>query len=56
VLSRYELKIFDRSHPECKAFLTHLGRAFIVEVTLRVGINHNLRCVSYVNIPAAELV
>ncbi|AUX46488.1 FAD-linked oxidase [Sorangium cellulosum] len=54
-LSRYELRTFDRSHPDCKAFLTHLGRAFLTEVTLRVGANQDLRCVSHVDIPATEL-
>ncbi|HTN82201.1 MAG TPA: cholesterol oxidase substrate-binding domain-containing protein [Sorangium sp.] len=53
--SRYELRTFDRAHPDCKAFLTHLGRAFLAEVTLRVGANQNLRCVSRVDIPATEL-
>ncbi|XXY44886.1 cholesterol oxidase substrate-binding domain-containing protein [Sorangium sp. So ce269] len=55
MLSCYELRTFDRSHPDCKAFLTHLGRAFVADVTLRVGTNQNLRCVSYVDIPATEL-
>lgn len=52
---RYVLRRYERSHPHCKALLTHVGRSFVTEVTLRVGPNYNLRCVSYVNIPAGEL-
>ena len=51
----YVLRTFDRADPDCTALLTHVGRAFLTEVTLRVGANQNLRCVSTVNIPAAEL-
>ncbi|MGQ0778950.1 MAG: cholesterol oxidase substrate-binding domain-containing protein, partial [Pseudonocardiales bacterium] len=51
----YVQRTFDRAHPHCKAFLTHLGRAFLTDVTLRVGANTNLRCVSRVDIPVAEL-
>ncbi|MEE6259869.1 cholesterol oxidase substrate-binding domain-containing protein [Plantactinospora sonchi] len=51
----YVLRTFDRADPDCAAFLTHLGRAFVTEVTLRVGENQNLRCVSIVDIPATEL-
>ncbi|HKQ75777.1 MAG TPA: cholesterol oxidase substrate-binding domain-containing protein [Blastocatellia bacterium] len=52
---QYALRTFDRSDSNCKAFLTHAGRGFITEVTLRVGPNYNLRCVSQVGIPASEL-
>ena len=52
---RYVLREFERSDPDAKAFLVHLGRAFVVEVTLRVGENQNMRCVSYTDIPASEL-
>jgi FAD/FMN-containing dehydrogenase len=52
---RYRLRTFDRADPDCAALLTHVGRAFLTEVTLRVGANQNLRCVSTVEIPAAEL-
>ncbi|MEO3747847.1 cholesterol oxidase substrate-binding domain-containing protein [Plantactinospora sp. B5E13] len=51
----YVLRTFDRAEPDCAAFLTHLGRALVTEVTLRVGANQNLRCVSSVDIPASEL-
>jgi len=53
--SAYVLRVFDRSHPDCKAFLTHLGRALLSEVTLAVGANSNLRCQSLVSVPASEL-
>ncbi|MFK3979480.1 cholesterol oxidase substrate-binding domain-containing protein [Micromonospora sp. NPDC050397] len=51
----YVLRTFDRADPACVALLTHVGRAFVTEVTLRVGANQNLRCVSTVDIPASEL-
>lgn len=51
----YNLRTFQRADPDCAAFLTHVGRAFLTEVTLRAGANQNLRCVSTVGIPAAEL-
>jgi FAD/FMN-containing dehydrogenase len=51
----YALRTFHRSQPACAALLTHVGRAFVTEVTLRVGANDKLRCVSRVDIPAAEL-
>jgi FAD/FMN-containing dehydrogenase len=52
---RYDLRTFDRSEPAARAFLTHVGRALLTEVTLRVGANNNLRCVSRVDIPASTL-
>jgi len=53
--SSYQLRTFDRSDPDAKAFLTHLGRAFLTEVTLRVAANAKLRCQSFVDIPGSEL-
>jgi FAD/FMN-containing dehydrogenase len=53
--SRYVVRRFERADPRCAALLVHLGRAFITAVTLRVGPNQNLRCVSSVDIPASEL-
>jgi FAD/FMN-containing dehydrogenase len=52
---RYGLRTFDRTDLAIGPLLTHLGRAFITEVTLAVEPNANLRCVSYVDIPAAEM-
>lgn len=51
----FVLKTFKRSDADAKAFLVHFGRAFITKVTLMVGDNYNLRCVSRTNIPASEL-
>jgi FAD/FMN-containing dehydrogenase len=51
----YRLRTVDRSEPDCAALLTHLGRAFLTEVTLRVGADQNLRCISDVTVPASEL-
>ncbi|MFE9444518.1 cholesterol oxidase substrate-binding domain-containing protein [Streptomyces sp. NPDC006602] len=51
----YELRTFRRDEADCAALLTHLGRALVVEVVLRVGANTSLRCVSRVDIPAGEL-
>jgi FAD/FMN-containing dehydrogenase len=51
----YALRTFERSDAQCPALLTHLGRAFLIEVTLSVRENYYLRCVSDVTIPAGEL-
>jgi FAD/FMN-containing dehydrogenase len=51
----YVARSFARTDPDCAALLTHLGRAFVTEVTLLAGPLARLRCVSRVDIPAAEL-
>jgi FAD/FMN-containing dehydrogenase len=51
----YLARSFTRTDPDCAALLTHLGRAFVTEVTLLAGPLVQLRCVSRVDIPAAEL-
>jgi FAD/FMN-containing dehydrogenase len=51
----YVLRTFARDEADAAALLTHLGRALVTEVVLRVGANSNLRCVSRTDIPAAEL-
>jgi FAD/FMN-containing dehydrogenase len=53
--NQYILKTFERSNSQCKAFLVHLGRAFIVEATLQVVQNQRLRCQSIIGIPVSEL-
>ncbi len=53
--SQYVLRKFQRTDPDCRAFLPHLGRSFITEVTLQTGANQRLRCQSFFDIPAAEL-
>ena len=51
----YVLRTFHRADPDGAAFLASLGRAFVTEVTLQVGRNSNLRCVSRVDVSAEEL-
>ncbi|MFJ3670970.1 cholesterol oxidase substrate-binding domain-containing protein [Streptomyces sp. NPDC090106] len=51
----YARRTFARDEADAAALLTHLGRALVTEVVLRVGANANLRCVSRTDIPAAEL-
>ena len=53
--SQYVLKTFQRSDPDIRAFLAHLGRAFVTQVTLQVAASQNLRCQSWVDISAATL-
>jgi FAD/FMN-containing dehydrogenase len=53
--SQYKLKTFSRSDPAIGPLLVSLGRAFITEVTLRVGANQRMRCQSYVTIPYSTL-
>lgn len=52
---RYVVRRFSRSHPDAHVLLTHLGRAFVTEVTLRAATNQHLRCESFTDIPASEL-
>lgn len=52
---RYVVKIFTRSDPEIAALIVHVGRAIITEVSLMVGQNYNMRCVSRIDVPAWEL-
>ncbi len=51
----YRLRRFTRAHADAPAFLTSLGRALLVDVTLRAERERAVRCVSRVDIPAAEL-
>ena len=53
--NQYVLKTFQRSDPDIRPFLAHLGRAFITEVTLQVAQNQNLRCQSWVNQAVANV-
>jgi FAD/FMN-containing dehydrogenase len=53
--SEYVLKTFARSDPDIRAFLAHLGRAFVTSVTLQVAASQNLRCQSWVDVTAADL-
>jgi hypothetical protein len=51
----YVARDFHRGEGDDKAFLAHLGRAFLLNVTLQVCDNYNLRCQSLVDITAAAL-
>lgn len=53
--NQYVLRTFSRSDPESKAFLAHVGRAFLTEVVLQVGANQRLRCQSWFDIPWTEM-
>ena len=52
---QYVLTTFQRSDPDIRAFLAHLGRAFITSVTLQLATSQNLQCQSWVDISAADL-
>ncbi len=53
---QYVLKTFQRNETAIAPLLTHVGRAFITRVRLRVGPSMKLRCQSYTSIPATELL
>ncbi|MDR7276147.1 cholesterol oxidase substrate-binding domain-containing protein [Catenuloplanes atrovinosus] len=53
--SSYALRTVPRSDPDAAALLTDLGVLCLVEVTMRVGVNANLRCLSRVDLAASEL-
>src|SRR6266851_2411110 len=52
---QYVLRTFQRSDPDIRAFLAHLGRAFVTQVTVQVAANQTLRCQSWVDVSAAAL-
>jgi FAD/FMN-containing dehydrogenase len=52
---QYVLRTFQRTDPQCRALLVHIGRTFVTQVTLQAGPNQRLRCQSMVDIPATEL-
>jgi FAD/FMN-containing dehydrogenase len=52
---QYVLKTFQRSDPDIRAFLVHLGRAFVTQVKVQIARNQTLRCQSWFNVPAATL-
>jgi len=53
--SQYVLKTFQRPDPDIRAFLAHLGRAFVTQVTVQIARNQTLRCQSWFDVPAATL-
>jgi len=46
---QYVPRTFKRGESDAKALLAHLGRALVVEATLQVIDNYNLRCQSFTN-------
>jgi FAD/FMN-containing dehydrogenase len=52
---RYVLRTFRRDDPELRPMLVHLGRAVVTDVTLRVGKDVPLRCVSRLDLTVDEL-
>ncbi|WP_214414034.1 cholesterol oxidase substrate-binding domain-containing protein [Sphaerisporangium fuscum] len=54
-LGAYTLRTYSRSDPAIQALLVNLGRAFVTEVTLRVGPERRLRCQSWFNVSADTL-
>src|SRR6185436_332405 len=53
--NQYVIKTFQRGDGDDKAFLTHCGRAFLLDVTMQAIENYNLRCQSIMTIDAATL-
>lgn len=53
--NEYVVKTFQRGEGDDKAFLTHCGRAFLLDVTLQAIDNYNLRCQSIMDIAADTL-
>ncbi|MEY4546435.1 MAG: hypothetical protein RL685_2630 [Pseudomonadota bacterium] len=53
--TRYVVKTFQRGEGDDRAFLTHCGRAFLLDVTLQAIDNYYLRCQSIMTIDAATL-
>ncbi len=51
----YVAKTFSRDDADAKAFLTHCGRAFLLDVTLQAADNYNLRGQSFMDIEAATM-
>jgi Cholesterol oxidase, substrate-binding/FAD binding domain len=51
----YVAHTFTREDTDAKAFLTHCGRAILLDVTLQVVANYNLRCQSRFDVPSSTL-
>lgn len=51
----YAAQKFTRGQGDAKAFLTHCGRALLLNVTLQITDNYNLRCQSFMNITSDTL-
>lgn len=53
--NNYQLKTFERGDKDLDAFMTQLGRALVVEATLQVIDNYNMRCLSITNLDKSVL-
>lgn len=53
--SSYVLKTFQRTDSDIGAFLVHLGRAFVTEVTMQVITNQRLRCQNWFDMEATDI-
>ena len=51
----YRVRSFHRGEPDAKALLVSLGRTLIVDATLQVVDNYNLRCESRTDVSSAAL-
>jgi hypothetical protein len=51
----YQVKTFERGDKDITAFMTQLGAALVIEVTLQVIDNYNMRCQSFMNIDSDTL-
>lgn len=52
---QYQRRTFKRGEKDTTALLTQLGRSMIVEATLCVIDNYNMRCQSFTDIPASDM-
>ena len=53
--TRYASRTLARGDATTKAVLAHLGRALVLEATLQVVDNYNLRCLSITDLPASTI-
>ncbi len=53
--TRYASHTLARGDATTKAVLAHLGRALVLEATLQVVDNYNLRCLSITDLPASTI-
>ena len=51
----YALREFQRGNSDAKALLVHIGRALVLDATLQVVDNYNLRCESRTDLPATTI-
>jgi hypothetical protein len=53
--NEYVVRQFKRGDPDAKALLVNLGRTLMIDATLQVVDNYNLRCESRTDVPSATL-